>query len=172
MEQKFRFIYKNQKPLLIKALGFLIILIALLRIRETPIFSLIMGLFSTGIFVYQRGVDINFEERKFRYFTSFGPQVYGKWENVDPVEYISVFAANYSSSVSGISTTKVTSSQILIEVNLVKSKKNLVNVFLTKDKDEAFEIALELAKKLSLKIYDATSRDRKWITTDISSLAE
>ena len=74
--------------------------------------------------------------------------------------------------MSGISTTKVTSSQILIEVNLVKSKKNLVNVFLTKDKDEAFEIALELAKKLSLKIYDATSRDRKWITTDISSLAE
>lgn len=136
---------------------------AVLLIMNTPLFGIVLGLCSSFIFVYQKGVEVNPDTKEYRYFLAFGPQETGKWENLPEIDYISVFAATYASSVSGVTSTKVTMKQQLLEVNLITTNKKRINICITKDREEAFSYANKLAQAWSLSIYDATSREPVWI---------
>lgn len=68
-----------------------------------------------------------------------------------------------ASSVAGLSNTKVHNRQETIKVNLIHGRNQRLTVFRTYDPDEAFSAARKIACELDLRIYDATSRDRKWL---------
>lgn len=162
-DQNIRFIYKNQKPFIIKLFGGLVILFALLKIQDTPVFSIVIGLCSSMIFVYQKGVEVDLSQRRYKYFTSFGPQELGAWIDAHNVEYVSVFSASYVSTATGMGAHTASVSERLYEVNLITDKKQRINIGLTSDINEAFDTARRVAASWSLRIYDASTREAKWI---------
>ncbi len=159
----YRFVYKRQSPFLVYTIGGAIILFAIIRILNSPLSSIFLGLCSTVIFGYKRGIEIDFINKRYKYFHAVGPQEFGNWENLGTLKYISVFGASYSNTVRGVGAASASVNQKLFEVNLITENNQRINVCILKDIDASFEQAQILAKELSLKIYDATTRDAKWL---------
>lgn len=159
----YTFLYRNHKPFIIKAVGVLLLLFAFLLFLNTPLASVVMTVCSSAIFMYKKGVEIDFANRQFRYFTLLGPMQTGKWQPLGSIEYVSVFKATYSSLVTGRSNITLTREQLLYEVNLVRSNRQRLNACITSDKEEAFAKAHVLAKALAVNIYDASERETRWV---------
>ncbi|TAL60393.1 MAG: hypothetical protein EPN85_07300 [Bacteroidetes bacterium] len=163
MDEIYKYIYKRDKPFMVKLLAAMVAGVALLKIQNTPIFGLIMGLGSVGLFGYQSGIEVDFKNKKYRLITTFGPQVFGNWQPLPPLKYISVFKANLVSTVTGFTGTTVTQKKEVTQVNLITDKNKLLRLLETKDMNEAFEFAKQTAPKLDLKIWNATVRPAEWL---------
>lgn len=159
----YRFIYKRQSPFLVYLVGGSVLFWAVTQILSSPLAGLFLGLCSTGILSYKRGIEIDFENRRYKYFTAFGPQEFGDWENIGSLKYVSVFAANYVNTVQGVGAASASVNNKLFEVNLITENNLRINICTLKDIEVAFEQAHIMASKLSLKIYDATTREPKWL---------
>lgn len=163
MSENYKYIYKRDKPFLFKLIGIIVALFAILRLRNSPVFSFLLAIGSTSIFVYQTGIEIDFKNKKYRYITTFGPQIFGQWLDLPKMEYISVFKTNIISSATGMSNTSITHTDEVIQVNLVVSNNKTLRMLELKDIKEAFDFAKHYAKELELSIYDATVRPAKWL---------
>lgn len=163
MIENYTYIYKRDKPFLFKLIAFIVAAFALFRIMNTPIFSFILGLASTLIFVYQTGIEIDFNNKKYRLITTFGPQVFGEWLDLPEIEYISFFKTNLVSSATGISNTSISYSQEVFQVNLIVGNNKILRMFELNNKNESYDFAKFYALKLKVDIYDATVRPAKWI---------
>lgn len=148
---------------MLKALGFIVALIALLKIADTPIFSMIMVMASTGIFAYQTGIEFNFAKKIYREINAFGPQSFGEWKDLPPIEYISVFKVNLVSAVYGRSGASVSTKRGVYQVNLITNQNRRLRILETENIEEAFQFAKEYATYLDLKIWDASTKDAKWL---------
>jgi hypothetical protein len=162
MEDNYQFICKSDKPLSMKILGGLIAIPALIKIRFNPIFGSLLSALSIGLLGYQRGIEIDFKNKRCKEFIIFGPQKIGNWSTLSNMKYISVFKANMVSKVSGQSGASVSSKESIYQVNLIHSKNAKLKLFQTLDINEAFAKAEEIAPKMDLKIWDATTRNATW----------
>lgn len=163
MIDNYVYIYKRDKPFLFKLIAFIIAAFALLRLMNTPIFSFVLGLASTLIFVYQTGIEIDFNNKKYRLTTTFGPQVFGEWLDLPEIQYISFFKTNIVSTATGYSNTSISHSQEVIQVNLIVGNNKILRMLEVNNQNEAYELAKFYALKLKVDIYDATVRPAKWI---------
>lgn len=159
----YRFVYKRQSPFFVYLVGGLVLFWAVTLILSSPLAGLFLGLCSTGILSYKRGIEIDFQNKRYKYFTAFGPQEFGGWEDLGPLKYVSVFGANYANTVRGVGAASASVSNKLYEVNLITETNQRINICLLKDVDAAFEQADIMSKEFSLKIYDATTREPKWL---------
>lgn len=162
-ETNYRFTYKKQSPFLVYLVGGAVLLWAIIQILNSPLSSLFLGLCSTALMSYKRGIEVDFKNKRYKYFTAFGPQEFGNWENLGSLKYVSVFGANYVNTVQGVGSASASVSNKLFEVNLITEKNQRINICTLKDVDGAFEQARIMSKELSLKIYDATTREPQWI---------
>lgn len=158
------YFYKNHKPAMLKWLSYLVLFVSLLRIVDTPIFSILLGLASSGILIYKRGIEVNFNTKQYRYFTTFGPQVLGAWVPLPDLKYLSVFKTQLVGKIYGRSGTAVSQQVALTEVNLVAQNNKIITVYVANTTEEAFEQAQHIAQQLGLRIWDATTREGKFVT--------
>lgn len=164
-KETYRYLYKRDKPFMLKVLGFVVAIIALFKIADTPVFSIIMVMGSTGIFAYQTGIEFNFAKRLYREINAFGPQSFGEWKDLPPIEYISVFQVNLVSAVYGRSGASVSTKKKVYQVNLITNKNRRLRLLETENIDEAFQFAKEYAAYLDLKIWDASTKEAKWLNS-------
>lgn len=153
------FINPESRPFVIKVLATIIMLFGLLRLG---LLTIVLGFGSIGLFMYGEGIEIDYLSKQYRLIKSFGPMRFGKWENFVESNYISVFKTTLVSSIYGRSGTSISSKENVIKVNLIFSKSKRVLAFQTKDKEEAFKVANQLAEKLQMKIWDATNAKGQW----------
>ena len=87
-------------------------------------------------------IHFNFSKNKMRYSYSFGNFKYNKkWQDLVDLKYISVFNTENG-----------------YEVNLWKKKKEILNLFMLNESNEAFKNALFFADKLNIDLVDARKR--------------
>lgn len=159
----YKYLYKRDKPVFIKILGSLVAAFAIIRIANTPVFSVIMGLGSIGLFSYQTGIEINFKNKMHRLISSFGPVNLGDWQPLPRLKYVSIFRVNLVSTVTGRSGASITQKEGVIQVNLITEQNKKLRLLETEDLDEALQFAKELSPKLNLKIWDAMEKKGKWL---------
>ncbi len=116
-----------------------------------------VGVLSAVIFISSKGLEIDFENNRYREGRIAGKVCTGKWQPLPNVKYISVFKANVVSRVSGRSGAGVSSNERVIKVNLIHGKNGRLTVYQTPEKEDAFEKACLISEKLNLKILDATT---------------
>ena len=163
MTDIYKFIYKRDKPFSMKILSLLFLVVALVRISHTPVFSIIVGIGSIGLLGYQSGIEVDFQNKKYRLITIFGPQSFGDWKPLPPLKYISVFKAKIITSMTTPRNITVSQKGDIIQVNLISDKNKVIRLFYTEDVNEAFEFANQTAPKLQLKIWNATVKPAKWL---------
>jgi hypothetical protein len=117
-----------------------------------------------GLFLlYQTGIEINFQQKTYRYITSFGIYDFGNWVDLPELKLISVFKLNISSSFFSRSGRSTTKNDIVIQVNLVSHDNKRIKLLESKNVNEAFAYANELIPLLNLKVWDATDKEGKWV---------
>ncbi len=159
----YRYLYKRDKPIIVNVLGTIVAVIAILKIFGEPLIGLLFGIGAGGIFVYESGIEIDFKNNKYRLINSFGLLSFGEWITLPPIEYVSVFSVNLVSAAYGRSGAKVTQKQNVIQVNLITPQNKRLRILETKEHEQAFKFAKEIADSLDLNIYDATNKEGKWI---------
>lgn len=159
----YRFIYKREKPTSMKLMGVLAALFSLGGLAYTPVFGVAMALAAGGLLLYQSGIEVDFNEKKYRLITAFGSQGFGNWEPIPALKCVSVFKTKFSSQTYGRSSASITTTQHVIQVNLVTAQNKRFLLFESNDKNEAFDFANEVAAKLDRRVWDATDREGKWL---------
>lgn len=158
------FIFKGTKSLKMKIVSTSMLILGIMWIQYRLFGGLIVSFGSIVLFATVVGIQIDFENKKYRLALFFGPNAFGKWKELPDIKYISVFKTTYVRTVRGIAGVgSVSSSEKTIVVNLIHGKNKRLKVYATDDVNDGFEKANYIAKKLDLKIYDATERVGKWI---------
>ncbi len=125
--------------------------------QRITLFELIAVFVFGGIsFSQKRTMFFDLKNRKFKSQLSVGPIKIGKWQELPPLKYISVF---------------VTSSKYLFSINLWYDKNKHINISKIWTKEKAIEKAFEIANQLNIRLLDATkSNNYKYLDMDALKL--
>lgn len=158
------FIFKGTKSLKIRIISSFVFLFGLLMMQIFLFGGIITTFGSIVLFATVIGIQIDFENKRYRLAIFFGNIPFGKWKELPELKYISVFKATYVATVRGLTNTGLTSIEKKIVLNLIHGRNRRLKVYITDEVDDAFEKAQYIAKKLNLKIYDATEKEGKWLS--------
>ncbi|WP_299102505.1 hypothetical protein [uncultured Winogradskyella sp.] len=139
------------------------------------IFALVVGVIATlddlkgivplfiGVYLLiQAGVELNFEQNTYRRTKSvFGISV-GKWQPLPEIDYVSVFKTIETTTVWAASASANISSDI-VKVILFYNTNQKIEIYDTKDVDDAFTKAKQVASILQIDVLDATTRETTWL---------
>lgn len=125
----------------------------------------IKGLVPLFIGIYlliQDGVELDYENKTYRRVKSFLGLTVGKWQPLPEIEYVSVFKTTETTTVWAASASANVSSSV-VKINLFYNTNQKIEVYDSKNLDEAFSTAKQIASALEVDVLDATSRDTKWL---------
>ena len=96
-----------------------------------------------------------------------GNKGFNEWKNLpDNIKYISVFKTRFIGRVYGVGDTNVAVKQDAIVINLIYGQNEKLEVYKTKSIQDALNKANLFSQKLQLKVYDATSKQGKWVVEE------
>ena len=121
--------------------------------RRIYLLNLIVVFILGGVsFSQKRTMFFDLKNKKFKDQLSVGPFKIGKWQDLPPLNYISVFGVD---------------SKYTFSINLWYDRNKYINVFTILDKEKAFKTAFEIADQLKIKLLDATERNNyKYLNMD------
>lgn len=113
-------------------------------------------------FLKKDGIQFNLENKKYRKTVSLFGLVYGKWQDLPDIEYVSVFKSTQTSRV-WVSTASTNVTSTTIKVNLFYNTNQKIEAYETENSHDAFIKAKEIAIALNIDVLDATERESKWL---------
>lgn len=161
--ETYQYLYKRDKPKSLKIMGVIVALFSLGGLASTPALGLALALGAAGLITYNSGIEVNFQERRFRMITAFGNKGFGNWEQLPDLECVSVFKTKLVSKTYGRSNASITSEQEVIQVNLATDDNKRIRLLETESAAEAFAFAKEVSGQMNLRIWDATTKEPKWL---------
>jgi hypothetical protein len=111
-------------------------------------------------YFFKQHLQIDFKNKMYRLGTDAFGYTMGKWDVLPNIEYISVFAGNYSVRSQNRDYYDTFEK---IEINLIYSSNKKLNVWIGDDKDKAIAAAKFIAQNLNLRVLDATQREFEWL---------
>ena len=129
------------------------------------IFKDIKGLVPLFIGLYlliQDGVELDYERKRYRRVKSLFGITLGKWQPLPDIEYISVFKTTETTTV-WASSASANVSSFVVKVNLFYDTNQKIEIYDSKNLDDAFLKAKQIASVLNIAVLDATSRETKWL---------
>ncbi len=158
----YQYLYKRDKPMSMKIMGIIVALFSFGCLAYNPIFGVVLVLAAGGLLSYQSGIEVNFDERKYRLITALGTQGFGEWQQLPELKCVSVFKTKLTSKTYGRSNASVTTTESVIQVNLATDQNKRIRLLETEDAEEAFAFAKEVSAKLNLRIWDASEKEGSW----------
>ncbi len=155
------FVHKTKTSYLMQTAIFVVLLYWSIWLNLVVFGTVGVGLLAGIFFISTKGIEIDFENKRYRQGRIAGNICTGQWKPLPKIKYISVFSVSMASKVRGVSNASVSSKNRIIKVNLIHDKNGRLTVFKTKEKDDAFKTACLIAEKMNLKILDATNINRK-----------
>jgi len=125
----------------------------------------VLGLLSCIIgfyFFIKEGIEVDFKSKKYRNTKSLFNLSYGEWKEFPKIEYVSVFKTTQTTRV-WVSSASTNVTEKTIKLNLFYNTNQKIEAYETKDINDAFKKAKEIAVFLNIDILDATERESKWL---------
>lgn len=164
MSEIFKFIYKGEKSSALSWGGYLLVAAGLfIGVVESIWIGAIILLIGMLVIVYQTGIEIDLQKKMYRLTNNIGPVIFGEWVELPSLKYISVFKTNVSRAYYTRYGNSTTDSDTVIQVNLITSQNKKIKLFQTSNPSKAFEITKTHASKLGLDVWDATTKEGKWL---------
>ncbi|MEL6809756.1 MAG: hypothetical protein AAFP76_00285 [Bacteroidota bacterium] len=136
-------------------LAVVISLFSLYLLYEGMLFGLI--LLAVGIKLSLRtGIEVDLHGKCYRTIYSIFGTVFGSWKNLPEIEYISVFKTKKKSRARVI-TAEASLDFVVYKLNLFYDRNQHIEAYVTEHRDNAFEVANQMANVLKTEIYDATN---------------
>ena len=157
------FTIKYNKSLMLRMFSFVVIVLSIASVLYVSIGCILFVLTALFFIAQNPGFQIDFENKKYRNTNMIGDHSFGNWQKLPGIKYITVFKTVITGRVYGMGATSTRTKEEVILVNFVYSKNKRLTAYKTNNIEDAFEKAVLFSKKLNLKIFDATSKDKKWI---------
>ena len=142
--------------------GFLMILIGLGVLIFKSVFGIVVLLAGVAIVFLHYGILIDFEENKYKEYWGLLGLKFGKWQNLPPLEYISLTKSRFSQEI-GLRAANTTLKGVLYKGNLRINEQERILVMKSPKKDEVLNQLKFLAKKLDLRLLDCTESESIWV---------
>lgn len=162
-EDIYQYLYKRDKPMSIKIMGIILAIFSIGGLASAPLLGIAMALAAFGLITYQSGIEVDFTAQTYRLVTAFGSKGFGDWKPFPPIKCVSVFKTNLVSTTYGRSNASITTRNEVIQVNLATEQNERIQLHETENMDEAMTFAKDVAQKLNLKVWDATTKEGKWV---------
>lgn len=156
----FSFLYKREKPMQLNIIGYILLGFSLLSFQESIIISIVIILVATAILLYNIGIEIDFEDKKYRLFTTFNLVKFGEWLPLPDIKYISVFRTNIVRTDTSRAGKTLTTSNEVFQINFITINNQRILIFEDLNDKKSFQVAENIARNLRLKIWNATERDK------------
>ncbi|WP_044400766.1 hypothetical protein [Lacinutrix sp. Hel_I_90] len=154
-----KIVYKRKVPIMKMAFGISFFLLGFSFLFHFYGFILCgMSVF----FFYTDGSEIDLSSKTYRTFHSLFGFRFGQWKTLPDVEYVSVFKTAEINTVRSLGAEANVKSDI-IQLNLFYNRNQKITAYRTKDEDDAFKVAGEIAQILNIDILDATQAESKWL---------
>lgn len=131
----------------------------------TTIIIDIKGLVPLFIGIYlliQEGMELDYKNNKYRRVKSFLGLTVGKWQPLPKIDYVSVFKTTETTTVWAASASANVSNAV-VKVNLFYNTNQKIEIYDSRDLEDAFSKAKQIASVLNTDILDATSKVTKWL---------
>ena len=138
------------------------ILIGLGVLIFKSVFGIVVLLAGVAIVFLHYGILIDFEENKYKEYWGLLGLKFGKWQNLPPLEYISLTKSRFSQEI-GLRAANTTLKGVLYKGNLRINEQERILVMKSPKKDEVLNQLKFLAKKLDLRLLDCTESESIWV---------
>ncbi|RZJ68347.1 MAG: hypothetical protein EOO50_02695 [Flavobacterium sp.] len=141
------------------------VLLGLAGLASVLFLSILMGFMCIGYslkLLLREGTQIDLASKTYRTVYSFFGLLFGKWQPIPPVEYVSVFKTREGTPANLYGATVATVQTSIIHLNLFYGSKHFT-AYKTEDKEDAFKVANHLKLALDIDILDATEKEKKWL---------
>ena len=122
----------------------------------------LVPLFIGFYLLIQDGIELDYKNKTYRRIKSLFGITIGKWQPLPEIEYISVFKTTETTTVWAASASANVSNAV-VKVNLFYNTNQKIEIYNSKNEDDAFSKAKQLAAILHVDILDATSGETKWL---------
>ena len=156
-----KIVFKRKSPIMKTIFGIFIFSVGLISVLAGGFYGLIVCGISV-FFLYKDGSEIDLEINKYRTFIEVLGFRFGKWGDLPEIEYVSVFSTVESITLKSY-TPETTIKNDIIVLNLFYNGNHRIKAYSTKSKEDAFNIAKQIAGILKIDILDATEAESKWI---------
>lgn len=129
----------------VRAIGVFLVVFAFYLSYYVSYFGLLLIIPAIFIFATNHGVEILFNEKKYRFFTEIFGSKFGTWHALSQIDYISIFSVNMPQRLSNIFPDTIISTDSEIQVNLICENRENITAFTTKN----YSVALIEAERLS-----------------------
>lgn len=156
--------FKHKKPEAVKALLMMLVLIGLFfGITSSSIIGFVLSTVGIFFLVIDNAMIVDLDNKRYRQAILFRDKATGRWKSLPEVSYVSVFVTTMVSTSHSITYRSIVMKEKVVMVNLIYDKHKRLNIYQSKDREEAIEKAALVARKLDVRIFDATTRDGKWV---------
>ena len=142
--------------------GFILIVLGgylLVTANWLGLIPLVVGLV---LFLSTVGIQIDFSQPAHReYYGIFGFK-FGKWKELPPVEYVTVFIEQYAQRGSLLTIDNINKFS-KVKVSLIVSRTIRFDGGYFNSKEKAIQAGLLIAKKLKVELLDYTGKEPEWI---------
>jgi len=145
--------------------GIGLILCGALSLRINSLSQNILGLLlalSSLYFFIRAGIEFDLTTKKYRQTNNLFNLSFGQWKDFPEIQYVSVFKTRQTTRV-WVSSASANVTEHIIKVNLFHNTNQKIEAYETKDINDAFEKAKQIASILNIDILDATERESKWL---------
>tara|TARA_B100000446_G_scaffold181505_1_gene198837 strand:- start:1066 stop:1596 length:531 start_codon:yes stop_codon:yes gene_type:complete len=158
--------YIEKVPLWRTILGVANIVFTIFNLVTSGNIATIVPLAFSYLLLKTEGTEIDLESKTYRkVFSILGFKI-GKWQPIPDIDYVSVFAATFKTTV-WASSASANISENKFAINLFYNTKNKIEATTVYQEKEAFDIGLHLADALDADLLDATETgDFKWMNKD------
>lgn len=145
-----------------KIIGFFVLVAGIALCVNLNLFGIVLVVLSIMVLFAKKVLTISFSLSRYRdSFSIFGYRI-GKWITLPEFESISIFNAKKGQTMNHGSMS-ATASYAELEVNLIYNRSRRLTVYTTRDYNKALDISTKFAAKYNLSIYDASTREGKWL---------
>ncbi|WP_430411435.1 hypothetical protein [Kordia sp.] len=153
--------FKRKPPIIKTIFGVFIFSIGALSILVGGYYGFIVCGISV-FFLHKDGTEIDLKIEKYRTFIEVLGFRFGKWEDLPEIEYVSVFSTTETITVRSRTAEANVKSDVIV-LNLFYNGNHRIKAYTTKNKEDAFKVAKQMAEVLKIDILDATEGESKWL---------
>jgi hypothetical protein len=142
--------------------GFVLIALGGYLVFKSNWFGFLAMLVGMPMFFAVIGIQIDLDKKLYREFYGLLNFRFGKWLQLPPIEYITIYVEHYAQRGSVASIDNV-SKYSKVKVSLIAEKNTRYDAGYFNTKELALQTGIFLAKKFNTKLLDYTTRDPRWI---------
>lgn len=157
-------VYKIRKP------GNIIALLAVMFLSglyfaylfASPV-SIVLSILAVFFYITDNGTILDLEHKQFTSARIFRGKAKAKWEDLPSITYVSVFKTTMVSTTHSITYRELEMKEKVYTINLIHDKRKRMQVYQTNDKNEGLNLAMHIAEKLEVPVFNATERQGNWV---------